>query len=183
MVCAMHARTHACTHAWPAVRTCTTGPRRRCLLDRRNLPEGEHVGDDSDAADVAWPSMPSGAERHRQHSQRLPAVGEQPGRRPLRALPRYTRMHARANAHARAQARTRGGRAGPCAGTPGSDCSRCDNGPAPAFKPPCDGCMGNDHFHAVRDVVRVPSHLPPGKYVLSWRYDCEATAQVAPDIG
>ena len=101
--------THACMHAWPAVRTCTTGPRRRCLLDRRNLSEGEHVVDDSDAADMAWPSMPSGAERHRQHSQRLPAVGEQPGRRPLRALPRYTRMHARANAHARAQARTRGG--------------------------------------------------------------------------
>ena len=90
--------------------------------------------------------------------------------------------HERTHTRARKLAH-RGGRAGPCAGTPGSDCSRCDNGPAPAFKPPCDGCMGNDHFHAVRDVVRVPSHLPPGKYVLSWRYDCEATAQVAPDIG
>ena len=31
---------------------------------------------------------------------------------------------------------------------------------------------------SILDVVSVPSNLPPGKYVLGWRYDCEATAQV-----
>jgi hypothetical protein len=29
----------------------------------------------------------------------------------------------------------------------------------------------------IMDFVKVPS-LPAGKYVLGWRYDCEATAQV-----
>lgn len=66
----------------------------------------------------------------------------------------------------------------PCPGTPGSDCSRCDNNGKAAFPPPCDGCVGNDHGHAIRDVVKVPSGLKPGKYVLGWRWDCEATAQV-----
>jgi len=66
----------------------------------------------------------------------------------------------------------------PCPGTPGSDCSRCDNGNYPAFEPPCDGCEGCDHFHSIRDVVKVPKDLQPGKYVLGWRWDCEATAQV-----
>ena len=28
------------------------------------------------------------------------------------------------------------------------------------------------------DVLKVPADLPAGKYVLGWRYDCEATAQV-----
>ena len=28
------------------------------------------------------------------------------------------------------------------------------------------------------DHVTVPSDLKPGKYVLGWRLDCEATAQV-----
>eukprot|EP00658_Telonema_sp_P-2_P009396 TRINITY_DN13521_c0_g1_i5.p1 TRINITY_DN13521_c0_g1~~TRINITY_DN13521_c0_g1_i5.p1 ORF type:complete len:373 (-),score=70.98 TRINITY_DN13521_c0_g1_i5:444-1562(-) len=66
----------------------------------------------------------------------------------------------------------------PCPETPGSDCSRCDNHAAPAFVPPCDGCQGSDHHHAIRDIVKVPSTLAPGKYVLGWRWDCEATAQV-----
>ena len=39
-------------------------------------------------------------------------------------------------------------------------------------------CQGNRHDIAVRDVVKVPSHLKPGPYVLGFRYDCEATAQV-----
>jgi hypothetical protein len=30
----------------------------------------------------------------------------------------------------------------------------------------------------VYDVVKVPVGLAPGKYVLGFRYDCEATAQV-----
>ncbi len=67
----------------------------------------------------------------------------------------------------------------PCPQTPGSDCSRCDNNGRAAFEPPCDGCDGVDwNQHAVRDMVKIPSDLKPGKYVLGWRYDCEATAQV-----
>lgn len=69
----------------------------------------------------------------------------------------------------------------PCPGTPGSDCSRCDNNcqsHKPAFEPHCPGCVGNRHDIAVRDVVKVPSDLKPGPYVLGFRYDCEATAQV-----
>lgn len=31
---------------------------------------------------------------------------------------------------------------------------------------------------SVVDHVTVPSDLKPGKYVLGWRLDCEATAQV-----
>ena len=62
----------------------------------------------------------------------------------------------------------------PCPGTTGSDCSRCGNGLGPAFEPP---------FHyegqpAVFDVVNVPKGLRPGRYILGFRYDCEATAQV-----
>lgn len=74
------------------------------------------------------------------------------------------------------------GPCGPCPGTPGSDCSRCDNNGKPSFPPPCDGCMGGGDVHlhtmAVRDVVNIPSDLKPGKYILGWRWDCEATAQV-----
>lgn len=71
----------------------------------------------------------------------------------------------------------------PCPETPGSDCSRCDNNwpdnsGEPSFTPPCQGCQGCTHSHAIRDYVKVPSNLKPGKYVLGWRWDCEATAQV-----
>merc|ERR1712070_1027937 len=66
----------------------------------------------------------------------------------------------------------------PCPETPGSDCSRCDNGNAPSFEPPCEGCAGNRHDIGIRDVVKIPTHLKPGKYILGWRWDCEATAQV-----
>eukprot|EP00051_Salpingoeca_urceolata_P026302 m.476804 g.476804 ORF g.476804 m.476804 type:complete len:369 (+) comp20661_c0_seq1:1385-2491(+) len=67
----------------------------------------------------------------------------------------------------------------PCPQTPGSDCSRCDNNGTPAFEPPCQGCQGVDwNVHAVRDLLEVPSDIPSGKYVLGFRYDCEATAQV-----
>lgn len=73
-----------------------------------------------------------------------------------------------------------GGPCLPCPGTPGSDCSRCDNNwdGTPSFQPPCPGCQGSTHSHAIRDVLKVPSNLPAGNYVLGWRYDCEATAQV-----
>lgn len=87
----------------------------------------------------------------------------------------------------------------PCPGTPGSDCTTCDNTPEPSFPPPCDEgdmpglCSGNQggpvnvtaaHFYTgvspavVVDVLRVPATLRPGRYVLGWRLDCEATAQV-----
>jgi len=71
----------------------------------------------------------------------------------------------------------------PCPGTPGSDCSRCDNhwnfpNATAAFPPPCEGCDGSPHNLAIRDLVKIPASLPAGKYVLGWRWDCEATAQV-----
>ena len=67
------------------------------------------------------------------------------------------------------------------------------------FAPPCDEgdkpglCSGNQgppvgvtsaHFYpgispvSVVDVLRLPAALPRGRYVLGWRLDCEATAQV-----
>ena len=36
---------------------------------------------------------------------------------------------------------------------------------------------------AVRDVVMIPEGVPPGKYILGFRYDCEATAQVMVELG
>ena len=38
--------------------------------------------------------------------------------------------------------------------------------------------MGVSPTVGINDVVKIPSSLAPGKYVLGWRYDCEATAQV-----
>ncbi len=76
----------------------------------------------------------------------------------------------------------------PCPGTPGSDCTSCDNTPDPSFSPPCfEGdypgiCSGNQPSKwgsvAVGDTVMIPQDMKPGKYVLGWRLDCEATAQV-----
>jgi len=76
----------------------------------------------------------------------------------------------------------------PCPGTPGSDCTTCDNTPEPSFDPPCNEgsqpgiCSGNQPSPwgavAVVDTVRIPHNISPGKYVLGWRMDCEATAQV-----
>lgn len=70
----------------------------------------------------------------------------------------------------------------PCPETAGSDCSRCANPPPlmpwgrTMFAPPCDAkCMSERP--SVLDVVRVPT-VKPGKYVLGFRYDCDATAQV-----
>lgn len=66
----------------------------------------------------------------------------------------------------------------PCPGTPGSDCSRCDNNwhGQTSFEPPCPDCHGNPHKMAIRDVVKIPKELPAGKYVLGWcvakRPDC-----------
>ena len=82
----------------------------------------------------------------------------------------------------------------PCPQTPGTDCSRCDQVQTvepgrytrpgvPAFPAPCEAengkCEGVDwNGYAVKDVVKIPENLPPGKYILGFRYDCEATAQV-----
>jgi len=70
----------------------------------------------------------------------------------------------------------------PCPQTPGSDCSRCDNCyEQPSYTPythngkPVEGV---NPIAGIMDVVKIPGNLPPGKYVLGWRYDCEATAQV-----
>jgi len=78
----------------------------------------------------------------------------------------------------------------PCPETPGSDCSRCSNPgwadpkhpvtpstPATAFRPYVPGVYESPQ-HNVIDVVKIPAHLPPGEYVLGFRYDCEGTAQV-----
>eukprot|EP00912_Choanoflagellata_sp_UC4_P000495 UC4_evm1s308 len=76
-----------------------------------------------------------------------------------------------------------------CPQTPGSDCSRCDQVSkvmpdrykrpgVPHFPPPCEGCEGIDwNGFSVRDVIKIPATLKPGKYILGFRYDCEATAQ------
>ena len=40
-------------------------------------------------------------------------------------------------------------------------------------------CAGNwPTSVSILDTVRVPADLPPGEYVLGWRWDCELTAQV-----
>lgn len=66
----------------------------------------------------------------------------------------------------------------PCPQTPGTDCSRCDQvskvepgrytrAGVPPFPAPCDGCEGVDwNGFAVKDVVKIPESLAPGKYIL-----------------
>eukprot|EP00326_Haptolina_ericina_P005025 CAMPEP_0181202568 /NCGR_PEP_ID=MMETSP1096-20121128/18916_1 /TAXON_ID=156174 ORGANISM="Chrysochromulina ericina, Strain CCMP281" /NCGR_SAMPLE_ID=MMETSP1096 /ASSEMBLY_ACC=CAM_ASM_000453 /LENGTH=129 /DNA_ID=CAMNT_0023293099 /DNA_START=327 /DNA_END=716 /DNA_ORIENTATION=- len=61
---------------------------------------------------------------------------------------------------------------------------------APQFPPPCTEtvdrtksdtgkCSGRDPYNTlISDSLRVPSTLPPGKYVLGLRWDCEKSAQV-----
>ena len=63
------------------------------------------------------------------------------------------------------------------------DCSRCDNPPRHSWGrysfPPPPGCDASCVRTAgVLDEVVVPAELPAGKYVLGFRYDCDATAQV-----
>jgi hypothetical protein len=69
----------------------------------------------------------------------------------------------------------------PCPQTPGSDCSRCDNCGEPAFPPfmhEGQPVSGVSPVVGIVDVLKVPASLPAGRYVLGFRYDCEATAQV-----
>jgi len=62
------------------------------------------------------------------------------------------------------------------------------------FQPPCPmdhgpepwssdlsyqgACSGDWTVGLIADTVLIPDELPPGDYVLGWRYDCEETAQV-----
>ena len=73
---------------------------------------------------------------------------------------------------------TADGPCAPCPETAGSDCSRCGNSWSGVanFAPPYG--VGEAPIENVLDVLRIPSDLPAGDYVLGWRYDCEATAQV-----
>jgi len=69
----------------------------------------------------------------------------------------------------------------PCPQTPGSDCSRCDNCDDASFPPfmhKGQPVQGVNPVVGIMDTLKVPADLKPGKYVLGWRYDCEATAQV-----
>ena len=73
----------------------------------------------------------------------------------------------------------------PCPQSIGSDCSRCDKNGTPAWTPFCDPAEcagvgeGDKAGHvAALDTVKVPAGLKAGKYILGFRYDCEATAQV-----
>ena len=36
----------------------------------------------------------------------------------------------------------------------------------------------NFHDYAIEDRLKVPKELPPGDYVLGWRWDCEESTQV-----
>jgi hypothetical protein len=59
----------------------------------------------------------------------------------------------------------------PCPETPGSDCSRCDNGgknaKSPSFPPPLSGVEGAP-IEGVFDMLKVPADLPAGEYVLGY---------------
>ena len=39
-------------------------------------------------------------------------------------------------------------------------------------------CSGDWTLGMVSDKVRIPADIKPGRYVLSWRWDCEETAQI-----
>ena len=71
-----------------------------------------------------------------------------------------------------------GGPCEPCPETAGSDCSRCANPPKEGtmFPAPASARVMNLR-PAVYDQVKVPN-VAPGKYVVGFRYDCDATAQV-----
>jgi len=52
-----------------------------------------------------------------------------------------------------------------------------DSGRDQSLRRPCDACATTE-IPAIIDLVRLPSTLPPGKYVVGWRWDAEQTAQV-----
>ena len=51
------------------------------------------------------------------------------------------------------------------------------------YYPPDDNrhegwCSGDWTLGMISDKVKIPEDIAPGKYVVSWRWDCEETAQV-----
>ena len=61
-------------------------------------------------------------------------------------------------------------------------CEESEDCKSSHHKTPKDGvckCSGdwNDEVEIV-DLVHIPETLPPGKYVLGWRWDCEESTQV-----
>eukprot|EP00911_Craspedida_sp_UC1_P002861 UC1_evm1s2095 len=75
---------------------------------------------------------------------------------------------------------------------PGGYCPDCLQFPAPCpwdngifncTGPSCDGngqgeCSNDWVTGLIYDTVKIPKNLPPGDYVLGWRWDCEETAQI-----
>ena len=51
------------------------------------------------------------------------------------------------------------------------------------FAPPFPGGVDSHWHFSIIDKVVVPASLSPGKYVLSWRWDCEITPQVWTNCG
>ena len=40
-------------------------------------------------------------------------------------------------------------------------------------------CAGHEfHEYSIEDLLKVPTDLPAGEYVLGWRWDCEMTSQI-----
>jgi len=68
------------------------------------------------------------------------------------------------------------------------DAPNTTKGVGTEFEPPCKDdtsgptkglCSGERPFHVTLiDIVKVPKTIPPGEYVLGWRWDVEETAQV-----
>jgi len=63
-----------------------------------------------------------------------------------------------------------------CAAFPGLPEMASARGFGDRFPDPLPGA--NFHSYAIEDRVVVPADLPPGDYVLGWRWDCEMTSQV-----
>lgn len=65
-----------------------------------------------------------------------------------------------------------------------------DSSEAPQFDPPCDESVDRHHNDtgtcsgrfpwdvSIVDELVVPAYLEPGEYILGFRWDCEATAQI-----
>merc|ERR1711957_391763 len=51
------------------------------------------------------------------------------------------------------------------------------------FAPPFPGGQGSKWAFSLVDRVVLPSELPAGDYLISWRWDCEATPQVWTNCG
>jgi hypothetical protein len=51
------------------------------------------------------------------------------------------------------------------------------------FPAPCANCEGSKWAFSLVDRVILPKDLPAGDYLISWRWDCENTAQVWTNCG